>query len=354
MTAVSRPRVAYDARFLNPKTRHWGVGAVIENVVKRLDGDLTFTGVAPKFRSDGTYRIKFWPHIPRGNRLMFEVSPLLAGDFDLYWGTAHLLPGLLRRPSVLTVYDMLFLNHIERRRFAYWFAQWFRSSLARATKVVSISRATADDLTAEIPELKKRIEVVHLGYDAPVKTTDENPRAADTPSSPYVMMLGCHAPRKNLGLALETVSKLRHDGIEAQLLITGDVHPSFKELLRCRPAGVKQLGIVSKQTILRLLNGALCLLFPSQYEGFGLPLLEAMAAGCPVLALDIPINREIAGNAACLLPNDAGEWAKACKRLLNTASAREDLVAKGFENLSRFSWEKTAAAYGQIFRETAR
>lgn len=351
----SNPTVAYDARFLQPKTRHWGVGAVIGNVIGRLNDQFHFVGLAPKFRDPDSYDIRFWPRIPRVNRLMFEASPLLAGKFDVYWSTAHLLPGILNRPSVMTVHDMLFLNNLERRRFSGLLARSFRSALARATKIVAVSRTTADDLIAEFPDLQKKVEVALNGYDSPRAEVVDALIGPPLPASPYMMMLGCHAPRKNLSLALSTICQLRDGGADdAQLLITGDVHPSFEAMLSPKPLGVELVGVLEKPAIFQLLKGALCLLFPSRYEGFGLPVLEAMAAGCPVLALDTPINREIAGDAACLLPNDPNEWAKACKRLLAASGAREEMAGRGFQNLTRFSWSKTAAAYGQIFSEAAR
>lgn len=350
----SNPTVVYDARFLQPKTRHWGVGAVIGNVIGRLNDQFQFVGLAPKFRDLDSYDIRFWPRIPRVNRLMFEASPLLAGKFDAYWSTAHLLPGILNRPSVMTVHDMLFLNNLERRWFSGLLARSFRSALARATKIVAVSRTTADDLIAEFPELQKKMEVALNGYDSPGPEVVDALIGPRLPVSPYMMMLGCHAPRKNLSLALSTICQLRDGGTDAQLLITGDVHPSFEAMLSPTPSGVELAGVLEKPAIFRLLKGAVCLLFPSRYEGFGLPILEAMAVGCPVLALDTPINREIAGDAACLLPDDPIEWAKACKRLINARSAREEISGRGFQNLARFSWAKTAAAYGQIFTAVAR
>jgi glycosyltransferase involved in cell wall biosynthesis len=113
------------------------------------------------------------------------------------------------------------------------------------------------------------------------------------------------------------------------------------------------LGVLPKAEVFRLLQSAVALFFPSRYEGFGFPLLEAMAAGCPVLALDTPINREVAGQAAWLLPEEPGEWEKTLRRLLTCSSARAEMKEKGFENLARFSWHRTAAIYGQVFKEVA-
>ena len=225
--------------------------------------------------------------------------------------------------------------------------------MARANKVVADSETTANDLLLQFPELKGRIEVALLGFEAPRSTPGETAMDASPPDDPYVVMLGCHRPRKNLDFALAVLSGLIDEGLEIQLLITGDVHHSFKRALRRCPDSVRELGVLPKADVFRLLRGAVALFFPSRYEGFGLPVLEAMSAGCPVLALDIPINREIAGEAAWLLPGELGAWKKACKRLITCASARAEMRERGFENLARFSWDTTAAIYGQIFKEVA-
>lgn len=351
---MNRLNILYDARFLQPKTRHWGVGVVIDNIVGRLAGQFRFVGLSQRFEGNGGQDLKFWPSLSLANRLVFEVSPLLARGCDLYWATTHFLPQFVSSPSVLTVYDMLLLNRIEKTRVAPFFASRFRSALKRATKVLPISKTTADDLIAEFPGLKTKIEVVHLGFDVPEARIEASEPKMDIPSSPYAMMLGCHRPRKNLPLALATIRKLRERGISIKLIITGYVYASFRGMLGDCYDDVREFGVVPKQAIFQLLQNATCLFYPSLYEGFGLPLLEAMAAQCPVIALDIPINREIAGEAAFLLPDDAGKWAAICEQLLKSDALRREMQEKGLKNLVRFSWDRTAASYSQVFKEAVR
>lgn len=351
---MNRLNILYDARFLQPKTRHWGVGVVIDNIVGQLAGQFRFVGLSHRFEGNEGRDLKFWPSLSLANRVVFEVSPLLARDCDLYWATAHFLPQFVSNPSVLTMYDMLLLNRMEKTRAASFLASRFRSALKRATKILPISRTTADDLITEFPGLETKIEVVHLGFDVPEARIEASEPQMNIPSSPYAMMLGCHRPRKNLPLALAAIRKLRERGIQIKLVITGYVHASFRKMLGDCHDDVCELGVVPKQVIFRLLRNATCLFYPSLYEGFGFPLLEAMAAECPVVALDIPINREIAGEAAFLLPNDAGKWAAICGQLLKNDALRREMQEKGSKNLIRFSWDRTAASYSQVFKETVR
>ncbi|MGH9432961.1 MAG: glycosyltransferase family 4 protein [Terriglobia bacterium] len=350
---MNKLTIAYDARFLRPKTSHWGVGVFIENVCTRLSDEFNLVGLSSGFPGARQKSIRTWPSVSKMNILMFEVSPLVGGRFDVYWGTNHYLPQALDAPSLLTVHDLLLLNHFEHMRFGGFLAWRFRSSLRRAAKIVADSRTTADDLLAEQPDLKGKIEVVPLGFGIPRLPATQGSIDGLLPAAPYALMLGCHRPRKNAGLAIAAISQLRERGLDVQLVITGDIHPSFRRAAQACPEAVTLLGVLPRSVLSKVLERALCLLFPSRYEGFGFPLLEAMAAGCPVLALDTPINHEVAAKAGCFLPEDPEKWATAIRRLMASDATREEMKQLGFENLARYSWEKTSTAYAQMFRELA-
>jgi glycosyltransferase involved in cell wall biosynthesis len=161
-------------------------------------------------------------------------------------------------------------------------------------------------------------------------------------------MLGAHRPRKNLPLAVAAVSQLRERGMKLKLVVTGNIHPSFESMLASCREFVCCAGVLPKAAVFGLLQRAAGLVFPSLYEGFGLPMLEAMAAGCPVLSLDTPINREVAGEAAWFLPAEPRAWADALAQVFHTNSWREEMRQKGFNNLCRFSWDDTAAVYASV------
>lgn len=347
--------VAFDARPLQPQTRHWGPGVVLWNILRRLSHDFQLIGIAHRFQPPDRLSIRSWPVVPRLSLASFEVSPLLAGSFDVYWGANDYLPQLLRKPSVSTVHDLLPFNRMDSPRGlrAKLLKSRFVSSVRRADRIVTVSRRTADDLIAQFPELSGKIEVALNGFDAPslAGIPDASARRRE---APHLVMLGCHTPRKNLPLALAAVKQSNSDGARIPLCITGDIDPLFEPLIRANSPLVRRLGVLPKEEVFALLQGAVALLFPSLYEGFGFPLLEAMAAGCPVLALDTPINHEIAGNAAWLLGHDPKDWAGAIKTLMTSPDRSTELCEKGFENLKRFSWDKTARIYSEVFREVAR
>lgn len=341
--------VAFDARPLNPKTRHWGVGVVIDHIVSRLDTRFALVGVSPLFAGAVQQGLRTWPRLARPNLLSFEASSLVAGAFDLYWGTNHFVPASCRRPSVVTVHDILLLKYHDKEPLSWLLARRLVASVKRANRILAVSRTTADDLMAAIPEARSKLEVALNGFDH----FDEDGKTSEPSDKPYFMMLGAHRPRKNLALAATALHKLSVWNPGLRLLVTGDIHPCFADLLRAHPGLIQPTGVLPKRQLFLLLRGARAVLFPSQYEGFGFPLLEAMAAGCPVLALDIPINREIAGTAAWFLPEDAELWSQALRQLLTSASLRCEMAEHGFDNLKRFSWDRTAEMYAAAFAQAA-
>jgi glycosyltransferase involved in cell wall biosynthesis len=347
----SKPTIAYDARPLQPQTRYWGPGVVIDNILSRLSADCRFIGLAHRFARIPDLEVISWPTIPKTGRLFFDLSPWLAGSFDVYWGTNHLLPGTLRGPSLVTAHDLLFSNRLDESHWHGFLARRFRSSVRRAKRIVADSRTTANDLLELFPDLAPKLEVVLLGFDSP----PEYPIASDCRKQvdrpPYLIMLGAHAPRKNFLLAAAAVRRLAESGIRIRLLVTGNLDTSFEAAAHGLAGSLETCGVLTKEKVFALLRHAVALLFPSMYEGFGFPPLEAMAVGCPVLALDTPINREIGGEGAWYLPADPEAWSAAIIKLMGSASAASEMREKGLDNLRRFSWDKTASQYGQLFRQ---
>lgn len=340
--------IAYDARPLRKK--YWGVAVVVTNLCSRLTPRYSFTGLSPRYEAFSREDLTTWPSLPMLNMAMFEASVLLTRQYDLYWGTNHVIPELCRSPAIVTVHDLSLLAYSKGHPVPKYQAWRMASSIKRARAIVTVSQTTADDLIAIMPELKSRVEVALNGFELPRGELDEPCEAQE--ESPYMVMLGAHGLRKNLALAAASVLRAA-GGRDLRLLVTGDVHPSFSDIIHRYRNVVELVGVLPKEKLFNLVRRAVGLVYPSRYEGFGFPMLEAMAVGCPVLALDTPISREIGGNAAWFLPEDSACWATAIQELRRNPTRRLEMQHLGRENTKRFSWDRTAEVYSQVFDHSA-
>jgi glycosyltransferase involved in cell wall biosynthesis len=318
-----------------------------------MDDRFTFRGLAQSFRGARELGISTWPRIPRLNDLLFEFSPLMIpNDHHLYWGTNHFIPAFCKKPSVVTVHDLLLLKYPDDQPFSRILANRFVDSIKRAETIITDSRTTADDLLISFPEVSRKLEVGLLGFSPPDSLASDQSidETAAWGQRPYLVMLGAHRPRKNLQLAVAIIVELARRGRPMELLVTGDVHPAFRNTAKSGTAHVRFVGVLPKKQMFSLLKRAEALVFTSKYEGFGFPILEAMAANCPVLALNTPINREISGEAAWLLDDNPSMWADAIQRLVKRDVRRAEIIERGTQNISRFSWNRTAEVYEHTFR----
>ncbi|GAA1059536.1 glycosyltransferase family 4 protein [Agromyces bracchium] len=266
-------------------------------------------------------------------------------DADLVHAPANLGPIRTRTPMVLTVHDLLPFRHPEYVPGPYApVLRWMIRGAARAARrVLTVSDATAGDLTALFGVDRTRIDVVPLASGAPV---GEGGRAADTArSDDLVLAIGNRMPHKNFVALLEAVALLPVER-RPRVVVTGshDDDPLAPE--------VRRLGLedrvrlerwVSADELERLYAEAALFAFPTRFEGFGLPLIESMARGVPVVASDLPVLREVGGEAARWVdPDDRAGLARAIDALLGDRAERERMSRAGLARAAGFSWERTA------------
>jgi alpha-1,3-rhamnosyl/mannosyltransferase len=339
--------IAYDARSLSPRAHYSGVGVVLSNLLRRLDCRFDMIGLAPQFCSEVPENLRFWKRpIRKLDLLAFEISPRIFPNYDLYWGANHCVPALTKGPSVVTVHDLLLFKIPSDQPWARLIRSRVAFSIRRASRIIAISKTTAGDLLEIFPEVAPKVEVIYNGFNA-----DEAGRyESNTPDgAPYAMMLGAHRPRKNPALAIASVARARELGLTLRLVVTGEIHSEFRHIVDASRDFIKCSGVLPRQEMFRLLARSVAMLFPSRYEGFGLPLLEAMSVGCPVIALDTPINREIGGAAASYLPGSAEDWARELLRLRVDEEWRREQCERQSENLKRFNWDRAADQYNSVF-----
>ncbi len=282
---------------------------------------------------------------------------------SLYHATEHLLPRLAR-PTVLTVHDLIFeafpQHHTWTNRA---FLQIAMPLFVRAADaIIAVSQQTRRDLMARYGTPEAKIRVIYEGIDdrfAPIGPPAlARIRQHYSPERPYLLMVGTLEPRKNHATAMRALARLKQAGHPHRLLISGGKGWLFEPVA----ALVDELGLTNDVTFAgrvpdadlpALYAGADGLLLPSLYEGFGFPVLEAMACGTPVVCADSSSLPEVAGDAALLVPaKDDEALAAAVERILTEPGLAEELRRRGAVQAARFRWEtcaaETVALYGEV------
>jgi glycosyltransferase involved in cell wall biosynthesis len=276
---------------------------------------------------------------------------------SLLHGLAYALPLAWSGPAVVTVHDLSFL--LFPRSFAaanrLYLSRITAISCRRARRVIAVSQATAHDLTRLLGISPRRIDVIYNGVDSVFFVRDPEAvaafrRQAGWPEQ-FILSLGTLEPRKNYGVLIEAYALYRQMSARPlPLLIAGgrgwDYEAIFTRVAQLDlTPHVVFLGFVPAATLPWLYNAATLFVYPSRYEGFGLPVVEAMACGVPVITTRASSLPEVAGTAAWLLdPDDSEGLAQAMHVLTTDAGRREAMRQAGLEQARRFRWTETAAA----------
>lgn len=290
--------------------------------------------------------------------------------FDVLFAPNFVPPPTRSERLVVTVHDLAFRLHPETAPAATkrWLTRLDRS-LRQAAEVVTVSEATRRDLLELYPVDPKRVTVIHHGVDleryrAASKREVQRIRDRFGIGGRYVLFLGGLEPRKNLPALVRAWAGLS-DRIRPVLVIAGASvpwNPEGRRQLEAALAGIPPparravvlTGYVGLRDKVALLTGADALMFPSRYEGFGFPILEAMAVGIPVLTSNVSSMPEVAGDAAVLVdPESEGAIADGIDRLLGDGDLRARLRAAGQGRVKAFTWERAARRHAEVFRRAA-
>jgi glycosyltransferase involved in cell wall biosynthesis len=289
----------------------------------------------------------------------------LTDGINLLHCPSQTAPPLAPCPVILTVHDLIPLrmndgwSAVEVNRFRKALAR----SVAKSRRIITVSEFTKRDLMAFCRVPEDKVDVVHWGVDnaSPSAFDEEQWRVFCRSAgivSPYFIAFGGGAPRKNVTRILEAFARfVREVSRDVQLLLVG-VPSEAKEKFKAAaevldPSGsVVQLGYLPDELIRQTLTRSEALVYPSLYEGFGLPILEAMVAGAAVITSNVTSMPEIAGDAALLVnPADPGAIADAMHECFANRTLRAELKVRGFRRIDDFSWElaarQTLASYSR-------
>ena len=292
-------------------------------------------------------------------RIAFEHLALrvTGAEADVFHAPGYILPRAEQVPAIVTVYDLMALDHPQWCRVSnrLYYGLALPDSIRRADGIIVPSESTRSALLKRFPEVDECVRVIPLGVGeefTPQVDPTEQARVRDMWNLPteFLLFVGQSEPKKNLGTLLAAFSVLRRSGRGPQTLVIagkpGWHHRDLVEQARTLgiTADVRFLGAVAARDLPVLYRMAKLFVFPSRYEGFGLPPLEAMACGTPVLCSSAGALQEYACPAAHALDHvDVGTLAKGLEYVLSDDHRLRSLATRGVEHTKRFTWRRCAA-----------
>jgi glycosyltransferase involved in cell wall biosynthesis len=370
-------KIALNAHLLSSQAgyRSAGIHHYIDNLLRELPSampDAQFTAfVGAKNRAEYagmTMRRASMNTEPPINRIIWEqlVQPFALPGFRLYHALAFIAPTLMLAPMVVTVYDLSFIHYptrlpMLRQRYLQRFTTL---TCERAFRIIAISHSTARDLTHTLGVEPERVDVAQPGCDfnrfkpLPADQIASFRRQADLPDR-FWLFIGTLEPRKNLPMLLEAYAAVPRAERLPLVLAGGkgwDYEPIFATVKRCGlEREVRFPGYLSPEALPLWYNAAETFLYPSVYEGFGIPVLEAMACGTPVIVSNVSSLPEVAEDAGvCLPPRDVAAWTQALRRAGADAEWRTAARTAGLAQAAQFTWQDTAQATVESYRRALR
>ena len=367
-----RLRIAIDAR----KLHDYGIGTYVRNLIRQLARQDRTTEYVLLCRPDDCQALQALgenfravPDRSRPYSIREQISvpmDLRREAIDLFHAPHYVLPPLVPCRSVVTIHDCIHLMFPQYlpNRLAWGYARasmW--AATHRSDRVLTVSEASKRDILRFFHIPPEKIDVIYNGIDERFWTPPSEEavcrvRERYRLDDPFLLYAGNIKPHKNLERVIDAFDRLRKEGFaDLKLMIIGDEISKYAALRRAvhrhhLHKHVRFFGFVPDDTLAVLYRLADVFVFPSLYEGFGLPPLEAMASGTPVVTSNVSSLPEVAGDAALLVdPRDPEAIAGAIRMLLTDRTLREDLRERGLARAHAFSWETSIARVRAIYAE---
>ncbi len=296
-------------------------------------------------------------------RLYWPPFNWFAGKADLYHFPNFTIPPLSRGRKVVTIHDMGFVRFpefTEERNLRHLTSVIHRTA-AQADAIITVSRFSGAEVASLLKVSPDRIHPIHLGispsYTRPPRDHIEAMRRRYGITRPYLLTVGTVEPRKNMPFLIDVFEGLKD--FDGDLVIAGMRGWKFEPILErfrssSQAARIRYLEYVAEADLPALYAGAEVFALTSHYEGFGLPPLEAMACGTPVISSNGGSLPEVLGSAALTLPvSDRTQWVQALSRLLTDTTQRQALAQAGLRHAAGFSWHETARKTWDVYRKVA-
>lgn len=305
----------------------------------------------PKERKGWKYKIvkprKFWTQLGLPLSLFMSLRKP-----NIFFTPSHYAPRFSPVPTAITIHDLGYIHYPElfAKKDLYQLVNWTKYSAQKAKVIFTVSNSTRNDIIKEYKVEPEKVIVTYSGIKPKMETSKNK-----TIEGKYILFVGTLQPRKNISKLVEAFSKVKDKDIK--LVIAGKKGWLYEDILQSPKKfdvedRVKFLDFVSDEELVSLYENALCFVLPSLYEGFGLPVLEAMKYGCPVITSNVSSLPEAGGDAALYFdPNDAEDIARTIEKVVGDEGLRKEMSKKGLERVKQFSWEKTAKETLEVLQE---
>lgn len=369
-------RVGIDGRMFDKYLTSVGVGRYTYNLIQNLvkvdqkNEYVVFSNAAEKIGK----------HIPVGPRFkiknvnlpMFSVrnqlkfsSVLRKEEIDVFHAPYFDAPLAGGTPFIMTIHDLIHLIFPQyfNKKVRVYYQGVVKPAVRKSNKIIADSKSSKEDIVRILGVPESKVVVIYPGVEEKFRPLADSDSAHNlcqrySLSKEIILFVGNMKPHKNLAGLMEAFARLRQDdGVDCQLVVIGEKDRHFWQI----QAKVQELklqqevvftGLVAEDEMPLFYNAAEVLVLPSLYEGFGLPALEAMACGTPVVCSNTSSLPEVVGDAAILFnPKSIDEMTKAISRLLGDKSLKQKMVKEGLERAKLFSWKKTVQETVEVYNQ---
>jgi len=298
---------------------------------------------------------KFWTQIGLPLKLFTETKKP-----NVFFSPSHYAPRFSPVPTAISIMDLSYIHFPElfTKHDLYQLINWTKYSVKKARKIFTISQFSKNDIIRTYGRKSEDVVITHLGIKMEaqsLKHRTQNSNDKFAIDGEYILFVGTLQPRKNVAKLIEAFSKIKDKKIK--LVIVGKKGWLWEEIIQAPEkfgvsGRVKFLDFVQDQDLPDLYKNATCFVLPSLYEGFGLPVLEAMKYGCPTVISDVSSLPEVGGDAAVYFdPQSVDDIAGKLDTVISDEKLRDEMIKKGYNQIKKFSWEKAARKTLDVLEE---
>ena len=353
-------KAAFDARMID----HPGIGRYIRNLLATMTGlslDLELRVFGDPKKLAGFKNVKIEEYdAPVYHWRQFFSHPFKKYNPDVVHIPHFNVPLSGLKNLVVTIHDFIYLKIPESRpgfEKSIAVREVIHSAIRKADRIIAVSENTKKDIVEFAPESRDKISVIYEAVDPAFKMI-QNSELKEAIRKKYrlpqeiILFVGSLKRHKNIERLIDAYKRLKEKGVRHRLVIIGRYRPREDEILKkINSCDALYLGEVPADDLVMLYNLADLFVLPSLYEGFGLPVLEAMACGLPVVCSNISSLPEVAGDAAHYFnPEETGDMADAMEKVLMDKNIRQRLIDKGLTNIKRFTWDKAALSTFMVYQ----